>query len=379
MEFEHTLQKYKLSEFWDIMSVHGKIDLPTKIQTMIANLTEEIVPIIVEKSPEKHYKKHEPKTRDRDRDRDRHKSSNGSKKESAHHHNRSRDRDRQKEKEDLSWENLRSFKITKIEKKEGKEKIFSDIRSCLNKLSTKNYDTEIKTIFQLLDEIQKPEPEPQPQSQSESETANTSESTSKPTTKKYTMQHVAESIFEIASTNMFYAEIYAKLYKELIVYNPLFQEVLLSFLSTYANSIKDLHYIDPDEDYEGYCDYNKKNEMRKATAVFVIHLMKENVLAVMKVLSLIAAFQECATKYVEEEKRTNEVEEIAEILYLFLNKGIDTFVNCKAEWIWKFVITKHVQTFSKYKKTDKKSISSRAIFKYMDMAQLIEKTESKEA
>ena len=362
MELEHTLQKYKLSEFWDIMSMHGKIELPTNIQTMIANLTEEIVPIIVEKSPEKHYKKHEPKSRDRDR----HKSSNGSKKDSAHHHNR----ERQKEKDDLSWENLRSFKLTKMEKKEGKEKIFSDIRSCLNKLSTKNYDTEIKIIFDLLDKIQQPD--------EDTGTADEME-TSKPTTKKYTMQHVAESIFEIASTNMFYAEIYAKLYKELIVYNPLFQEVLLSFLSTYANSIKDLQYIDPDQNYEGYCDYNKKNEMRKATAVFVIHLMKENVLAVMKVLSLIAAFQECATKYVEEEQRTNEVEEIAEILYLFLNKGIDTFVNCKAEWIWKFVITKHVQTFSKYKKTDKKSISSRAIFKYMDMAQLIEKTESKEA
>ena len=152
-----------------------------------------------------------------------------------------------------------------------------------------------------------------------------------------------------------------------------FNEVLVSFLSNYSNSIKDIVHVNPDEDYEGYCQYNKKNDMRKATAVFIVYLMKEGILPVLKVLSLIVSFQEISIQYVDEENRTNEIEEIAEILYLFLEKGITTFLNCKAEWIWKFMITKHINTFAKYKKNDKKSITSRAIFKYMDIVQLIEK------
>ena len=172
---------------------------------------------------------------------------------------------------------------------------------------------------------------------------------------------------------MFYAEIYAKLYKELIAYDSVYQEVMNSFLANYSNGIKEMNYIDPDVNYEGYCDYNKKNDMRKATAVFVICLMKEEVIPTLKVLNLMQSFIEMGVQYVEEENRTNEVEEIAEVLYLFLERGMSYFVNCKAEWIWKFMITKHIQTFSKYKKVDKKSLSSRAIFKYMDMMQLIEK------
>ena len=40
----------------------------------------------------------------------------------------------QKEVTNESWEHLRSFKTTKIEKKEGNEKIMNDIRICLNKI-----------------------------------------------------------------------------------------------------------------------------------------------------------------------------------------------------------------------------------------------------
>ena len=40
-------------------------------------------------------------------------------------------------KEDVSWENVRNFKSTVIEKKEGIEKKKNDVRICLNKMSIK--------------------------------------------------------------------------------------------------------------------------------------------------------------------------------------------------------------------------------------------------
>ena len=337
MELISEMRKYTLSDYNNISSSSSGMlfNIPSSLQTLILDLDKEIVPIMVDKNTDKQYKqKHETH----------HKS-----KKSSH-----------SKKEDLTWETIRNFKPTKIDKKEGVEKLFNDIRICLNKMSTKNYDSQKETIFATLQELKS------------MKTNNASVEKQEPG-ETVGLQKIAESIFDIASTNKFYAEIYAKLYKELIDYDPVFNEVLVSFLSSYSNSIKDIVYVNPDEDYEGYCQYNKKNDMRKATAVFIVYLMKEGILPVLKVLSLIVSFQEISMEYVDKENRTNEIEEIAEIIYLFLEKGITTFLNCKAEWIWKFMITKHINTFAKYKKNDKKSITSRAIFKYMDIVQLIEK------
>jgi hypothetical protein len=108
--------------------------------------------------------------------------------------------------------------------------------------------------------------------------------------------------------------------------------------------------------------------MRKANAVFIIHLVKQNALPVLKVLNIITSFQELTTQYIEEENRVHEVEEIAEILFLFLKGGKEIFQECKAEFIWKFLIIPNIDKVLKYKKGDKPSLSSRAIFKYMDIS-----------
>lgn len=324
-----TAKKYSLHDFYSIMNMNISFDLPDNLNNILKEIDNEIVPIVVERnSTEKHHKS---KTDHRSK------------------------RPTQQKKEELAWENIRSFKTTKIEKKEGKEKILNDIRICLNKMSTKNYNNQKVTIIQCLNDLKE-------------FFANDDNND----TPKNNFQKIAENIFDIASTNSFYAETYAKLYKELMEYDIVFNDILNTFLMNYANCIKDLQFVNPEDDYEKYCTYNKKNDQRRATAVFIVCLMKENIIPVLKVMSIMVSFQELAVEYVENENRTNDMEEIAMTLFLFLEKGIDVFSNCKAEWIWKFVITKHIQTFAKYKKTDKKGLSSRTIFKYMDMVQLIE-------
>jgi hypothetical protein len=248
-----------------------------------------------------------------------------------------------------SWEHVRTFKTTKFETKEGAEKMLQDIRTCLNKISNKNYDGQRDIILLLMKSIM--------EEKKEENQAN--------------LRKIAQSIFDIASTNKFYAEIYAKLYKELIEINVVFQEILTSFLAQYVGSVKEVSYVDPDKDYELFCDYNKKNDARKATAVFFVYLMKEKVIPVLRILSIMVAFQELATQYIDEENRTNEVDEITEILFLFLQEGISVFRGCKAEWIWKFVILPNINLIAKMNKKEKKSLSTRAIFKYKDMVELV--------
>jgi len=235
-----------------------------------------------------------------------------------------------------------------IEKKEGPDKWLHDIKSCLNKLSNKNFENQKTNILELLQKC-------------------ISEDNSDEHMKK-----VANSVFTIASTNKFYAEIYAKMYKELISTHESFQNIINNYLNNVVGtSTETLSYVSPDEDYEKYCQYNKANDMRKATTVFVCQLMKQEVIPVLKVLSIMANFQETLLKYIDQKDRTNEVDEITDLLYLFLQECKDIFNNCKADWIWKFVIVKNINIIAKYNKNDKPSLGSRSIFKYMDMRDML--------
>ena len=248
-----------------------------------------------------------------------------------------------------------SFKPTNVieKKEEGIEKWIQEIRVCLNKLSSKNYDSQKSQIMACLDKCIQFE--------------NQSEELRDENIKKMVF-----AIFQTASTNKFYASVYAKLYKELIDILPLCKEILLTHVANYTNSIKDIQYVDPESNYEQYCLNNKTNDARKATCVFFVCLMKEKVLPVLRVLNIMVAFHTRVMEYIDIEGKTNEVDEITEILFLFLQEGKGVFTECKAEWIWKFVIKQNIETLSKYTKKDKKSLSSRAIFKYMDMVKFIE-------
>jgi len=252
------------------------------------------------------------------------------------------------------WDDRSAFKTTQVipVEKSGVEKWLQEIRTGLNKLSAKNYDSQKYDIIQSILKC----------IESEDQTDEN---------KKENLRTIATAIFNIASTNKFYSEMYAKLYKELIEVNIIFQEILLVHVSNYANSVKEIEYFNPENDYEKYCVNNKVNDARKATAVFLVHLIKEEVLPVLRVLNIIVAFQTLVLEYVEQEEKINEVDEITEILFLLIKEGKSMYDVCQGEYIWKFVIKQNIDLLSKYSKKDKKSLSSRAIFKYKDMAALI--------
>jgi hypothetical protein len=186
-----------------------------------------------------------------------------------------------KEKE-LSWENIRNFKITKIEKKEGTDKYINDIRICLNKMSNKNYDTQQTIIIQKISEMEDEEQ----------------------------IIKVATAIFDIASTNKFYSEMYAKIYKELMDLYPVFKNILNDFFLQFLTSVSNLKYVDPNIDYDAFCNYNKQNDKKKATAVFIIHMMKQNVILPEKVLDIIHNLIVKIEGYMIIENQLNELEEM---------------------------------------------------------------------
>jgi len=252
---------------------------------------------------------------------------------------------------DTTWEKQPEFIATKIEKKEGTEKLINDIRVSLNKISTKNYDTHRDAIFQNIDNI-------------------IDEDFAKVASQTEEIDKIASAIFNIASTNKFYSELYATLYKELTDKYPIFGNKIHTFISTtYINNINLIEYVDETKDYEKHCLMNKENDKRKSMTVFIVNLMKKNLVTKDNVTEFMLYLQNLVLKYIDEPSKTYVVEEITENIFLFLTVCDKELISTPT---WNTIV-ENVKTCSQLKVKEHPSISSRAIFKYKDMVDLFKK------
>ena len=240
------------------------------------------------------------------------------------------------------WIATKKIKPTKMDVKTGVEKDINDIRISLNKISTKNYESQKEIILLFITKM------------FEEETLEDAE--------KH-LQPIAQFIFDIASANKFYSELYADLYQSLILKYTVFESILHEFVSTYKDLTQKNIYVDPAVNYDAFCDYTKKNENRRAMASFLVMLMNRGVISTQTIVDIIIHFQELFIQFVDEENRTNEVDELTELLFLFITLGKTKLQECPE---WENKIHKYLLDASKQKANQHKSLSSRCIFKFQD-------------
>lgn len=235
---------------------------------------------------------------------------------------------------ETSW-HAPEFKPTVIDKKEGNP--IHTIKSFLNKMSAKTYQVNKDAIYNIIKE------------HSENEE---------------TLHLIANHIFDIASTNKFYSEMYASLYSEFLADFSVFRDILLNYIEHYSNAFMNIKYVDQNKNYDEFCNYNKKNDMRKATTLFIVQLTLKNVLPCETLISIFDRIMNIMLDFVDKEGYINEVEEITENIALMVNHASSMFLN-----------TEKVDTIKKvasWKAKDKVSLSSRSIFKFMDMVSLLD-------
>jgi MIF4G domain len=193
---------------------------------------------------------------------------------------------------DITWEKCKTFKATTIEKKEGIEKNMNDIRISLNKLSESNYeitrDDIITTLKELTDEA---------------------------------LRKVAEMIFDIASTNQYFSELYAVLYKELIEQFSIFETILDDMIKTrYLEQLDKIMNIDMESNFDAYCDNQKLNDKRKALSAFLVNLLKTDVYDMSKILEIMRNIIERVDSIKDEPDRLFEVEELTENIFIITTR-----------------------------------------------------------
>jgi len=316
---------YSLNDINEILFNSFEYKLNSDTLTIISELSSKIgVPNNYDKPVQKTHSENERQYRSRNRKQNTVFTNDGSKEE--------------------AWEQLRSFKATVVEKKtDGIEKTLNDIRICLNKISQKNYDNIQELIIGSIDII--------------NQTEDSQES----------MKKVANHIFEIASTNKFFSDIYARLYKELVTRYDIFQDILSHFISTFTDKFKDIKYFDQNTDYDGFCANNKINDARKATSIFIVNLVKKEVLSKDILLSTIHSIINIILEYIDIPDKVNEVEEITENIFLIISESYSLMNGLQNESnSWNLILEK-IKEISQMKVKERKSLSSRALFKYMDI------------
>jgi len=264
------------------------------------------------------------------------------------------------------WEATKVFKPTKIEKKEGVDKLINDIRISLNKISTKNYEMHRNVIIEYIENIIK---SGEDSSDEEDITVLRMENGKSCKNSTKDINSIAIAIFDIASTNKFYSELYATLYKELIEKFPVFIENVSPVVELYKESIHKIKFVDSNIDYDKFCDNNKLNDKRKALSAFIVNLMKIGVIEKSIVTDTILYLLDIVVTNIDIKDMVYEIEEITENIFLFITMSIS---EVKSDNKHEKIINS-IKMLSQCKVKEHLSISSRAIFKYMDILDKINK------
>lgn len=240
------------------------------------------------------------------------------------------------------WDAIRNFQATEIKRKEGVDGSIDTIRKSLNKITEKTYEKMSVQIYEEIDKI----------------IANGDISTNDEDLKK-----IGEAVFVIASGNAFYSNIYAKLFKALMNKYSFMNDIFNFHFNKFNEIFTSIEYCSPNDNYDKFCENNKNNDKRRALSMFYVNLMKEGILTHDIMINIIKNVQSHFNEKIGQEGNKDIIDELSENIYILI---INTHNDLVDEIEWDTIVNT-VETVSKYKVKDLPSITTKSIFKHMDI------------
>lgn len=231
-----------------------------------------------------------------------------------------------------------NFKVTNM----GVLNRVSDIRNALNKLSEKNYTHQKDFIENTL------------------KTSNEEE-----------LKEMGELYVKIASNNGSMSKLYVTLMKE--TENDMLRSHMDSYIEEYISNISKIKYVDSNENFDDFCEYNKFNDKMKNGAYFIKECCMQNMISKDFFIEFILKIKNTLLSWCNNDTMTNEVEELFELLYI-LHTGNNT--ELYEDEVWKTNIYNFIELISKMKKSTLEKgyigLSSRSIFRAMDLIDMLD-------
>ena len=241
-----------------------------------------------------------------------------------------------------SWKKKEKFKPTEVSKLEGIDQIVGDVKKFLNKLTTKNYELYSPQIVELVSKL----------------IDNNADDTD--------INQVINTMVSVSCNNKYYSNLYAKLYMILIDRHQLFHIEKEHIISDYLDGVNNIISANPNEDYDKFCEINKKNEQRGSRLVFIINLFKENGYNTSELLNIINILIDNVNNKKNDINNVEIVNGIVDDINIFITNMVS---QCKTDT--EFInILDIIREYSKCNIKECHGISTRAKFKFMDMIDL---------
>lgn len=242
--------------------------------------------------------------------------------------------------------NLTNFKTTEFTKREGINVHIYQIRKLFNMLTDKNYEKHSTTIIEQINFVVK---------------NNTAEE----------VTLYCNFCYQNLSSNLLYSTLSAQLYKTILENYSTFEEILNAAIKydVIEAKIKKFVYVDPNIDYDKFCENNKLNESLRAEFSFFTNLLKLNCIRYEVIATIILNIYELVNTYIAAKTKKNEIDEISELLYILIANSYDSI---KSNHVQLYeVIELNIQKMIDIKKENNSDLNNKCVFKHMDLLDLL--------
>ena len=246
---------------------------------------------------------------------------------------------------DEEWDSIKTFQTTKIEAKTGIEADFDSIRAFINKLTDKNYIDMRNKIVEIIEKM-----------------------FAENSTSQSHLSSIGGNIFDIASSNRFYSKIYADLYADLSSKFDFIKTKYQENFSKFTELFNIIEYVDPNVNYDRFCEINKINEKRKSLAAFYMNLMFAGIISKQEIMEITRNLLANIYTFISLENKKNEVEELTETIAILYKKDLYNDDDGDGyEKIEGYTINEIIEKIANSKVKDYKSLTSKSLFKFMDL------------
>ncbi len=327
-----TVRRYTLDQFEDIICNGISYALPPQVIASIQEIAEKVGAPEYIRTPQ-FVRKHGSRETSRG-------GSGG----------RRRGRRKAQEVSDEDWEAIRQFEATQQAKREGIDASIDIIRKALNKITDKTYDNLFPQLIEEMDKVIEA-----------CECVDTGEEDK---------NKLSERIFTIVSETAFYSDMYAKLYYELATRYEWLRPVFQASFDTYLDSTKNINYVSPDDDYDGFCKNNKENARRQSIGKFFVNISKyRELIDANSVSEMIEEIQEYMISLIDDDDIQYEiVDELSEITAGMIIAGHENILTETDSWN---NILENVKSIAGMKSKEHTALSNKAVFKHMDVMDVV--------
>jgi hypothetical protein len=241
------------------------------------------------------------------------------------------------------WASIRSFNKTVVveEERSENEVVISEMKKQLNKLTNDNYDVIRDKIFEILYNHD---------------------------VNDKCMGEINEIIFTISSGNAFFANVYARFMKDMIVKYESMRQVFEGHLAGVMSRFDNVRSGNPDENYDEFCKINKENDERRALVGFFVQLCIIDMVPVDNIVDIFYKLYDVVDKERTNKASLNKIEEVITTIFGLVS-GSMSFIKTHEKYS---DIVEKVNAIANINKKTNAGLSNKAIFKMLDLVDIIE-------